>query len=424
MGRCFSDAVEQALQYIYYEERWGRGLEGFHLLEDASAKGDGDASCILARCLSGFQYVWSGHGFPTDTARAEELLSLSVVQGSAIGVLTALRHADGVFPPDLREKMPFVSLQEAFDIVKQNAVDGDTFCQYIIGNCYYWKDFLEIEQRTKKDFPNGKAFQSYIKENMMECEDWFWKAFRGGIYFAGNHLTQYYRKGNDHPPIPPNPEKGKDILRIGAEYGYPVYQYLYAESLKGTDVSASVKWYEQAAEGGEIDAWYYVGIAYDKGKGVEENSAYAARCYEKGLSSPQKSIPCHNRLGALYMEGRGVPQDYARAYRLFLWAYQEGSLWGVDALGRCCFYGLGAEQDFVQARYFLEQVPGKDKEVFYMLGCIYGQGLGVSPDIKKAVGYLQKAENYVKAKEELQKYKKTLFGKWVRRKEKDEEEIE
>ena len=61
MGKIFSDTVEQALQYVFYNERAQRGREGFAMLEQASAAGDGDASCALARCFSGPQYVWTGH---------------------------------------------------------------------------------------------------------------------------------------------------------------------------------------------------------------------------------------------------------------------------------------------------------------------------------------------------------------------------
>lgn len=69
MGQFFSDNVEKALQYIYYENKgYARhGQEGFQLLTDASAAGDGDAICILARCLSGPQYVWKGFGFPEES---------------------------------------------------------------------------------------------------------------------------------------------------------------------------------------------------------------------------------------------------------------------------------------------------------------------------------------------------------------------
>ena len=115
MGRIFSDVVEQALQNIYYDVTTGRGQESFRQLEMASKEGDGDASCILARCLCGYQYVWSEHGFPEDDDRAIALMHRSVEQGSAIGVLVALRT--GELTPSVKAKMPFFSLQEAFDIV-------------------------------------------------------------------------------------------------------------------------------------------------------------------------------------------------------------------------------------------------------------------------------------------------------------------
>ena len=86
MGQFFSDNVEKALQYIYYENKgYARhGQEGFQLLTDASAAGDGDATCILARCLSGPQYVWKGFGFPEESdEKVEALYRLSVEQGSA-----------------------------------------------------------------------------------------------------------------------------------------------------------------------------------------------------------------------------------------------------------------------------------------------------------------------------------------------------
>ena len=51
-----------------------------------------------------------------------------------------------------------------------------------------------------------------------------------------------------------------------------------------------------------------------------------------------------------------------------------------------------------------------------MLGVIYARGLGVAEDIPKGVAHLQKAASHTEAKEELLNYKKTLFGKWVRRK--------
>ncbi len=84
-------------------------------------------------------------------------------------------------------------------------------------------------------------------------------------------------------------------------------------------------------------------------------------------------------------------------------------------MGKCCFEGWGTPQNYEKARMFLEQVSWDNSEVYYMLGFIYGRGLGVPADIPKAVTYLKKAGNEKEAKAELLHYKKTLFGKWVRR---------
>ena len=150
MGRFFSDTVETALRDIYYQMWTGRGQEAFQRLEQASAAGDGDASCLLARCYCGGQYVWEGHHFPEDDRKAIQLLHKSVEQGSALGVMVALRSRE--LPPDLQKKMPFSSLEEAFHEVLSKAEAGEPFCQYTVGNSYFWWDFLRIQGKKREDF--------------------------------------------------------------------------------------------------------------------------------------------------------------------------------------------------------------------------------------------------------------------------------
>ena len=36
-----------------------------------------------------------------------------------------------------------------------------------------------------------------MTENITRCEDWFWRAFRGGMYLAGNNLRHYYEAGDE-----------------------------------------------------------------------------------------------------------------------------------------------------------------------------------------------------------------------------------
>ncbi|MCI8577453.1 MAG: sel1 repeat family protein [Lachnospiraceae bacterium] len=412
MGRFFSDVVEQALRDIYYDMASGHGQESFRRLEEASEAGDGDATCLLARCLCGYQYTWVGHGFPEDDKRAEKLMHKSVEQGSAVGVLLALRS--GELSPQLMQKMPFSSLQEAFNIVLAKAEQGDAFCQYTIGNVYFWWDFLRIEGKGRDSFSSDAEFKNYMKNSISKCEGWFLKAYEGGMYHAGNNLNNYYQKG-DEDFIPPMPWKCQGLWQKGADKGYPPHQYLYARELdKAGKADNAFYWHKKAMDNGELDSCFYVGLAYERGDVVPQDCSYAASCYEKGLTI--ENVGCLNRLGALYFDGKGVPQNYEKGVQMILKAHElSDSKWGFPYLGKACFYGYGLPQDYTQARKYLEQVNANHVESSYLLGLIYAQGLGVAPDIKRGVEYLQRTGNYPPAKEELKNYKKTLFGKWVRR---------
>lgn len=415
MAAVLSNEVKQALLDIYYNVRTGRGKEAFALLEKASAAGDGDASCILARCYCGYQYVWSGHGFPEDDDKAIGLMHKSVEQGSALGVLVALRS--GELMPSLQKKMPFSSLQEAFNEVETLAKEGDAFCQYVIGNSYFWWDFLRIQNKGRDSFASQVEFKEYLKENISKCEDWFWKAFRGGIHFAANNLNRYYTQG-DEDIIAPQPKKAKDLWKTGAELGYPTHQFIYAAELKKEEkYQEALRWFQESAAANNADSWYEIGFLYWEGKGVKKDPVSAVSCYERELALDPDHMGANNHLGRAYFLGEGVPQDYAKAFQHLSVAYfKRDSKWGAFYLAKCAFNGWGSPQDYGQALRFLNDVTWKNQEADYMRGVIYARGLGgVAADIPKGVSFLQKAGDFDKAREELLHYKKTLFGKWVRR---------
>lgn len=94
-----------------------------------------------------------------------------------------------------------------------------------------------------------------------------------------------------------------------------------------TDVKESVKWYQKAAENGNPDAQVLLGDRYENGEGVEQNYRLAAEWYRKAA----EHVPDlggagqgRSRLGLLYMQGLGVPQDFAQAYFWFSLNGAEG----------------------------------------------------------------------------------------------------
>ncbi len=170
-----------------------------------------------------------------------------------------------------------------------------------------------------------------------------------------------------------------------------------------------------AAQKGQLSSWYYIGITLQEGKQMPKDCAQAMKCYELGLQDPDQ-VGCANRAGELLFLGKdGVPQDYARAVQLFEQAHAHENNWGNDMLGTCYLFGYGCRKDPKRALQLFEEADYSTDLKNYGLGIIYTEGLGVPVDIKKGVEYLQECENYAPAQEALLHFKKTLFGKRVRR---------
>ena len=412
MGRFFSDRVETALKDIYYDLAAGRGEEGFQLLQEAAQDGDADACCLLARCLYGPEYTWPGHNFPVDGRAGDQLMRRSVEEGSAIGVLLSLRS--GVMNRRLAQAMP-LTLREAFDAVLDKAEHGEPFCQMLVGNVYFWGDFVPVLGRDREDFDSGDAFQSYLRENYAKCEDWLWRAYRNGVSLACLNLSNFYRNGKPGL-ISPRPEQEREVDRYGSEKSYPDVMCFYADDIYRDDRAKAFELYRRSAKLGEPRAFFWAGYSYELGEGVPKDDANAAQYYQQALSAPiQEKVNPANRLGMYYYDGRGVERDYAKAFQLLKWAEDHGGPVMLYYLGACYANGQGTQQDYAKALTYLDQVNWNCHPAFYLLGKMYCNGLGVPMDIAKGVEYLQKASEVPEAKEELRHYKKTLFGKWVRR---------
>ncbi len=414
MGKYFSDAVDQALEAIYYCYDNQKAAAAIPPLMKAAEAGDGDASYILSRCMSGPQYSWKYHPFEENDEGVNHYIRQSILQGSAMGVLGSMRC--GMLTPELEEAMPFANLQEAWDVVHEKAQAGSLFCQNMIGNTYFWLDIVRIQGKSADSFPTRQAFGNYLRDCTLACIPWFEKAFRGGMGMAGRNLYNLYASGEEGL-VEPQPEKAADIERLGAQLGYPEWQEDYGRELlkKEGREKEGLELCKKSAEQGQLTAWYQVGFAYQEGKLVPKDCRYAMSCYEKGMESP-KAIGCANKAGELYFLGKdGIAQDYARAVQLFEKAHGWDNTWGNDMLGLCYLMGWGCRKDPARAKMLLEEVTYSSNVRNYALGLMYVDGIGVAEDIKKGMEYLQKAKNYPPAEEAMLRFKKGIFGGWKRR---------
>lgn len=153
-------------------------------------------------------------------------------------------------------------------------------------------------------------------------------------------------------------------------------------------------------------------MLYYEGKFIPQDRVKALECLE---ASASRSANGACMAGVLYYSGEGGAQDYARAVQLLESARVRGADYGMDMLADCYLFGRGCQRDPSRALQIFQAWKYNTDLKNYGLGIIYSEGLGVPEDIKTGVEYFQKAPNYPPAREALLKFKKNLFGKWVRR---------
>ena len=410
MGKYFSDVVDQAIADLYYCCDNDKAKAAADALLLAAKEGDGDACYFLSRCFSGSCYSWKYHPFEENEAAAYAMLHQAISLGSAAGVLGALRM--DMLTPEMREIMPFDSIKEAWREIFEKAENGCPFCQYMIGNTYYFLDIIEIEDKKESEFADQQAWNAWKRLQMKQSIPWFEKAFSGGMILAGRNYCHYYQYGRGDY-IQPEPEQAVPIMLQGAQRGYPEWLYAYASHLAYTDENhrEALPWALKAAEAGHLWSWHIVGDIYWDGKAVERNLSYALSCYEKTASYGNDSYACR-QMGVMYFHGYGTEVDYARAVQ-WLERDEEPEYTRYDLLGICYLLGYGCQQNPQRGRALLERSKNSCFKS-YGLGMMYAEGIGVQEDIKKGVEYLKAAGNYGPAMEALKHYKKSLFGVWRR----------
>ncbi len=413
MGRFFSDVVDQVIEDIYYCYDNDRAKQAQAALLKAASQGDGDACYLLSRCFSGTCFSWYYHPFEENEASAFAMLRRGISLGSALAVLGALRM--DMLTPELREMMPFSSVKEAWEVIDEKAKEGCLLCQYLIGNTYYFLDVIEIEDKKEGEFENSKAWDEWCKEQMEKCVPLFENAFAGGLSLAGRNLRDYYKQGRGNL-IPPQPPKALEVIRRGAQLGYPDWMYHFGYFLfyKEKKKEEGLFWGLEAAKKGHVSGWGLVGDAYYFGEGVKQDFSYALECFEKAADDGNDDYAC-GMVGDMYFLGQGTSKDYARAVQYLerCYAMRDGKDMSIDKLGLCCLLGYGCQQDVARGRQLLENGENT-KYKNYGLGMMYAEGMGVPEDIKKGVEYLKAAGDYEPAKEALKRYKKSLFGVWRR----------
>jgi uncharacterized protein len=113
------------------------------------------------------------------------------------------------------------------------------------------------------------------------------------------------------------------------------------------DYETAAKEVRKSAEGGNATAQNRLGLLYDEGQGVPQNYGQAKQWFEKAAEKGHAGAQVN--LGTLYLLERGVPQSDQMALFWFRRAAGQGDAVAFAKLGLMYAQGRGVPRDFIQA---------------------------------------------------------------------------
>ena len=149
---------------------------------------------------------------------------------------------------------------------------------------------------------------------------------------------------------------GMDLIRISADRGVRDAErdmgknYEFGWTVTPDDAQA-IAWYEKAADHGDPEAQWRLGMAYVLGRLGEAQDYGKARSYFESAAASGYSRAMTD-LGSMSASGEGVPRDFAKAKTLYEQAAAAGDERAFRELAVMYFQGEGVPVDLVAARAF------------------------------------------------------------------------
>ena len=401
----------------------------------------GDAYALLARVYAGPRFTWAESGFPEDNMRTYQCLHDSIRRNSPIGTLQALRIA-GSITPTVRRDMQ-LSFDDAFRVVFDYAQKNDAYCQYIIGNVFFWGDYQTITPAKQLLAPDKASFGQRLQrvlqskslregiatlrgtadEETLQAKSreyaklWFKKALEQGLAMFQGNLRNIYIDEGDY-------ENARRVARSAAELGNPTMMlYTGLDHHEKGEFTEAFTWFTKGAELGqpeciaELADYYYhfyeqpalrAAIPYNSIKATELYQRAATKNFnDAGYAALQAAFSYIFHIGHLPLDW-GLIADLTH-----MAATKDRFLFALPYISYMRIHGIGVTKNTKFAVQSLMRVleeenralQEEDRVLFYditraltrvALGYAYEKGYVTgTPDLDTAVQYYESSHQYI-----------------------------
>jgi len=288
-----------------------------------------------------------GMGLPKSESEAIKWFRLA----AGWGVLEAQRDLDQLLKKQL--------LQPQTNLAKR-AEKGEPNAQYQLGMRYVngegigkdpqkaatWLKKAAEQNNPQAQYQLGKMYKEGIgvTPDPKQAKHWLFKAADGGVTNANHLLRAYFQTETLQPPPRPSKDKGMGAAelpqRLAAESGDTEAQYqlgimyLNGEQVR-KDPFEAIKWLSLAATSKHMMASLTLGDVYYKGDGLEKDYSEAAKWYQ--IAAARGDQKAQYMLGNMYKNGLGVGQNTSKAVKWLRKAAAQGHKKAQREIGGCVF---------------------------------------------------------------------------------------
>ena len=401
----------------------------------------GDAYALLARVYAGPRFTWAESGFPEDNMRTYQCLHDSIRRNSPIGTLQSLRIAGSITPTVKRDMQ--LSFDDAFRVVFDYAQKNDAYCQYIIGNVFFWGDYHTITSAKQLLAPDKASFGQRLQrvlqskslregiatlrgtadEETLQAKSrehakfWFKKALEQGLAMFQGNLRNIYIDEGDY-------ENARHVARSAAELGNPTMMlYTGLDHHEKGEFTEAFTWFTKGADLGqpeciaELADYYYhfyeqpmlrATIPYDPVKATELYQQAATKNFnDAGYAALQAAFSYIFHIGHLPLDW-GLIADLTH-----MAATKDRFLFALPYISYMRIHGIGVTKNTKFAVQSLMRVleeenralEEEDRVLFYditraltrvALGYAYEKGYVTgTPDLDTAVQYYESSHQYI-----------------------------
>jgi TPR repeat protein len=249
-----------------------------------------------------------------------------------------------------------------------------------------------LRHKDAKQLKHGNTMKRKLEPNTQEnSKEYFYETKEDAAADFGSALKEI-ANNNFHPDILSRLEKSKNELVLKHLIGANKLITIIKNSVTADSQPTLLKNLEDTPNDSAA-LNYLKGFLYNHRLGTAdniENLQKAKECYEK--AADQSDAVSQFNLGMMYLNGKGVKQDYTEAIRWFTKATEQGYAPATLYIGEIYFSEKSGMRDYVEATKWLTKAAEQGYALAqYKLGLMYRDGKGVERDYTEAKKWFTKA---------------------------------